>query len=248
MYNIKISFRGFLFIVHFTIRELFGLIKLMVTLRKRKKMKRLNIGLMGILLIFTMVGCDSEKKGVDLRTGDIIFCNYQSGDLSDAIDEVTQTEKQTHYSHMGLIEIVGKDTFVIHASLKRGVVKETLETFMNIDQPALVDVYRLNDSLQVSVPEAMQRVQDLIGLPYNSHYLMNDSCYYCSQLIYKAFERGSIFQLEPMTFKNPNTNNFNDGWIKHYKALGIEIPEGEPGCNPNGLALSESLRLVGRLP
>jgi len=50
-----------------------------------------------------------------------------------------------------------------------------------------------------------------------------------------------------MTFKDIETNDFHPGWIEHYDKLGIEIPEGLPGCNPNGMAASENLILLGEI-
>jgi hypothetical protein len=35
--------------------------------------------------------------------------------------------------------------------------------------------------------------------------------------------------------------------VLHYQKLGIHIPEGELGCNPNGLASSEKLERMGVL-
>lgn len=202
-----------------------------------------------LLLVIAVSGACGKRgnKSMQLKTGDILFCNYDSGELSSAIDAVTQTQKQTHYSHMGLVEITNTDTFVIHASLKRGVIKENLDSFFKNDNPAIVDVYRLSDEFSSAISEAIDKVQPLVGLPYNSHYQMNDSCYYCSQLLYKAFEASTVFTLDPMTFKDPGTDNFNAGWLKHYALLGLDIPEGEPGCNPNGMAASSNLRFVERL-
>jgi hypothetical protein len=50
-----------------------------------------------------------------------------------------------------------------------------------------------------------------------------------------------------MTFKNPEDQTFSSHWIEYYERLGISIPEHQPGCNPNGLASSEKLRLIGEL-
>jgi hypothetical protein len=203
-----------------------------------------SILLQPILLLFS---CTQPTQHMNIQTGDILFCSYQTDGLSNAINEVTQTEKATNYSHMALVELVGTDTFVIHASLKRGVVKETLNKFLQVDQATVVDNYRLVDSLQFSVPTAILQANKWVGLPYNAHYIMNDTSYYCSQLVFEAFKANNIFSLEPMTFKNPATDEFNEGWIKYYDSLGIEIPEGEPGCNPNGLAVSKNLKFVGNL-
>lgn len=182
-----------------------------------------------------------------LKSGDILFCSYGTGNLSQAIDEVTRTRKNTHYSHMGLVELTGDSVFIIHATAKRGVVRETIDEFMLKESPSMVDVYRLKEPGEKTIVAGLKRARELVGLPYNTHYRMNDSCYYCSQLVYEAFKPYPIFKLEPMTFKNPGSDAFNEGWIKHYKDLGMAIPEGEPGCNPNGLAASQHIEFVFRL-
>lgn len=194
-----------------------------------------------------LTSCNSHSTSYLLKNGDIIFCNYQLGQLNSAIDKVTQTVNNTHYSHMGLVEIAEQDTFIIHASLKQGVSKQTLANFIASDQASLVNVYRLKNVNNELITQAIIRANTLVGLPYNLHYIMNDSCYYCSQLIYEAFKQDSVFTLEPMTFKNPDSDEFNTGWVEHYENLGIEIPESEPGCNPNGMASSTSLEFVGTL-
>ena len=40
------------------------------------------------------------------------------------------------------------------------------------------------------------------------------------------------------------TDLFYEGWIIHYNQLGIDIPEGLPGCNPNGMSASDNLVFV----
>lgn len=200
---------------------------------------KLILSIVGIVLL----SCQNNNS-MKLQSGDILFCSYQSGELSKAIDEVTQTQKSTHYSHMVLVEIADADTMAIHASLKRGVIKEPLQKFLQIDQPAVVDVYRMSDSLKSTIPKAIEQANNLIGLPYNGHYRMNDTSYYCSQLIYEVFKFNNVFELDPMTFKNPGTDIYNKGWVKYYENIGVAIPEGEPGCNPNGLAASENLVFI----
>jgi hypothetical protein len=50
-----------------------------------------------------------------------------------------------------------------------------------------------------------------------------------------------------MTFKDPETGKFFPTWVDYYQKMEIEIPEGLPGCNPNGLAASEKLERVGKI-
>lgn len=188
------------------------------------------------LQLLLAVSCSNNQQQADISTGDIFFCSYGSDGLSQAIDSVTQTNKGTHYSHMGLIEIENNDTFLIHAITVRGVVKETWQTFLKIENPEHVDIYKIKNISGQSRQTAIAKANSMIGHPYNRHYIMNDTCYYCSQLVYVAFETDQIFSLTPMTFKNINSEEYNTGWVNHYKSLHMQIPEGEPGCNPNGMA------------
>jgi len=87
----------------------------------------------------------------------------------------------------------------------------------------------------------------MLGKPYNFSYIMSDSAHYCSEFIFLAFVSDSIFKLEPMTFKDPKTGTFPTAWVEYYQKMGIEIPEGKPGCNPNGLAASEKREQLGKI-
>jgi hypothetical protein len=85
----------------------------------------------------------------------------------------------------------------------------------------------------------------MLGLPYNFSYVLSDSSHYCSEFIYSAFENDRVFKLNPMTFKDPATGGYYPGWVDYYAKLGVAIPEGEPGCNPNGMAASAKLECLG---
>jgi hypothetical protein len=64
-------------------------------------------------------------------------------------------------------------------------------------------------------------------------------------LYYSFLENGkSIFNLYPMTFKDPNTRNFDPAWIAYYERLGLPIPEGEPGLNPGGISRSPYIMMI----
>jgi hypothetical protein len=34
---------------------------------------------------------------------------------------------------------------------------------------------------------------------------------------------------------------------EYYKSLGVEIPEGLPGCNPGGISTSKKIKIIGEL-
>lgn len=195
-----------------------------------------------------LLSCGSEFGRTDLQNGDMLFTGptmATTGDLSKAIDEVTQTQLATNYTHMGIVEKDKQQLWVIHAAPKKGVCREPLEQFLESRQEAAV--YRLKEPYQAFIPEALERARKLLGLPYDSSYIIGGESHYCSGLLYTIYEAHGVFELEPMTFKNPATGEFHPIWVEHYEALGMSIPEGLPGCNPNGLAASDHIQLIGQI-
>ena len=75
-------------------------------------------------------------------------------------------------------------------------------------------------------------------------FLINNEKYYCSELIYEAFLSDSIFELQPMTFLHPETNETLDSWKDYYKKLRVEIPQNKLGINPGVMSLSEKIEMV----
>jgi hypothetical protein len=196
------------------------------------------------LLCFS--GFCSGGQNIRLKAGDLLFRGVASENLSKAIDEVTQTGNETHFSHMGLVERNGDRIFVLHASPEGGTCRVSLHQFLHPDGgPAEVVAYRLKHRWQKAIPAALEQAGKMLGKPYNNHYMPVDTAYYCSDFVYHAFEADSIFELNPMTFKDPKTGEFSPGWLEHYGKLGMEIPEGLPGCNPNGMAASSKLERLG---
>ena len=71
---------------------------------------------------------------------------------------------------------------------------------------------------------------------------------YCSELIYESFLRrdGShLFTAIPMSFRDKD-GNMPSFWVELFKGLGMDVPEGEPGTNPNDMSKDPVLRLVHR--
>ena len=185
----------------------------------------------------------------DLRNGDLLFVGNSSGNLSKAIDEVTQTDKQTNFSHIALLEKSGKEFWVLHAAPENGSERIPLREFIRNQKKdgSQIEVYRIKPKFQPDFDNAIETAKTMLGKPYNFSYVLSDPAYYWSDFVYHYFDKDSIYEMNPMTFKNPRETEFNPGWIEFYENLGMEIPEGQPGCNPNGMAASEKLIKIGDL-
>ena len=185
---------------------------------------------------------------IKLQTGDILFRGATSGKISEAIDKVTQTSGETHFSHVGLVEVSDTGVVVLHASPDGGTCVVLLDEFLHPEgDSVMVVAYRLKEEWKKTIPFALTKAKQLLGKPYNFSYILSDTALYCSEFVYLAFAADSVFTLEPMTFKDPSTGNFPSAWAEYYQKMGIEIPEGQPGCNPNGMAASNKLERIGKI-
>ena len=209
-----------------------------------------------LVLIFSIVllACVSKnsQKAFELQAGDLLFQDLDGGSLSDAIEEVTAEEKPLSFSHVGIMVSSKNGNLVVLEAIGEAVQYTSLDCFLrrslNADSMPKVLVARLKQQHQSRIGKAILYGKGLIDLPYDSAYLMSDSSYYCSELIYEMFKHSGdgseIFKLNPMTFKDANTGKFHPVWVDYYKDLGLEIPEGELGCNPNGMSESKEIDWV----
>ncbi len=185
---------------------------------------------------------------IKLQSGDLLFREKSSENISEAIDRVTQTSGATHFSHVGLVEVTDTGVVVLHAYPEGGSCIVSLNEFLHPKGDSVrVIAYRLKKEGQKAIPLAIKKAHSMLGKPYNFSYILSDTAHYCSEFIYLAFAADSVFKLEPMTFKDPKTGTFPKAWVEYYQKMGIEIPEGKPGCNPNGLAASEKLEQLGKI-
>ena len=185
---------------------------------------------------------------IKLKTGDLLFQKMNCGDLCDAIHAVTKGYQGNDFSHLGLVYIQNDSIFIIEAA-GNAVRKVPLEQFSKNTKTTMY-IGRVKNKYKKIIPEVVAFSIKQIGTPYDDDYLYNNGKYYCSELIYDAFLKANgmpFFDLQPMTFKQPETNDFFPAWVTYYQSLGVEIPEGQLGCNPGGISTSKKIKIIGEL-
>lgn len=198
-----------------------------------------------ILFLFTFLIFGQSSK---LKTGDLIFQKMNCGDLCEAIHAVTEGFDGNDFSHLGLVLIENNSVFIIEAA-GNAVREVTLEQFSKNTQTTMF-IGRVKSKYRKLIPQVISFSKQQIGIPYDDDYLYDNEKYYCSELIYDAFLNAfgkPFFELQPMTFKQPNTNEFFPAWVDYYQNLKVEIPEGQSGCNPGGISTSKKIKIVGKL-
>ena len=210
-----------------------------------------------ILLIFSFVllSCNSNQKNnnFELKEGDLLFQNTGTGEIDNAIKEVTATSFSKNYSHVGIAMQKDKKWFVVEAIPKEGICQTPLTQFLSRNKnkfnKSKTTVARLNSDYQPYISKAIAYGIERIHTPYDEIFLWDDDSYYCSELVYKMFSSqdlpaGSIpFLTHPMTF-NDSTGNPMPSWVTYYETRNQPIPEGIEGTNPNLMASSPHIQFV----
>lgn len=213
-----------------------------------KRIKEITVvGILSFLMVLLVQCNHAYPSNVQLKNGDLLFVTAKESGLSGAINNVTQKQKTASFDHIGILEKQGNRMFVLHAAPKGGSQKQDLNDFVKDqkEEGQEVVVYRLKSEYQKAIPEAVKKANSMLGKPYNFNYILDEKSYYCSDFVERAFREENIFKLEPMTFIDPKTGKTNTFWEEFYHKKNLKVPEGEPGCNPNGLAGSDKLERVG---
>ena len=220
------------------------------------------------IIIFLVSGCfyfiacsNNETENVKTNTtnslsfqfqdGDLVFQDLDCGELCDAIEKVTTGFNGKKFSHLGLVSYINDTAYIIEA-IGKDVHLTPLELFINRskDEKAnpKISIGRLKPEFINLIPAALKFALSKLGVQYDDEFIYGNQKYYCSELIYDAYKYANngkpFFQLEPMTFKDPDSGEIFPAWKKYYQDLKTEIPESQPGCNPGSISRSDKLSIV----
>ena len=214
-------------------------------------MKRLNLFL--IFCICLAISCARQPES--LRTGDLIFvgipADYSLDDnsMDAAIADATGMPDSLNLIHVAIAEVEGDQTWIIDATIKYGVDRHPLDTFLT--QFTLKDgsypvfeVMRLKDDKVAET--AVGRAKSFVGTSYDVAFLPDNGALYCTELVqvsYLTDDGSRIFPSEPMNFKNAE-GEYPLYWQQLFALIGQSIPQDIPGTNPQAMARDPQLHSV----
>ena len=196
-----------------------------------------------VFIIFILNSCATSIPK-NIENGDFIFVEAENKNLSGAISRVTENNQNISFDHIAIVEKDKNKFYILETSVKNGSHKMKLKKFLTNNKQSKLVLYRLKTEYKSSMPDAIVTANSLLGKAYNSTYILNENSYYCSDFIERSFRKAHIFELNPMTFINPETGKTDDFWKSFYEKLNVEIPEGKLGCNPNGLSKSPKIEKI----
>jgi hypothetical protein len=219
------------------------------------KLSILLLSLFGAIIFLS--GCSlspdnsSYPRIEGLQEGDLLFQNLNCGELCDAIEAVTEGVNGKDFSHCAMVVNINDTLQVVEAIGDKVQVNSIKNFFARSGDTASIQnitVGRVLEKYQPLVAKAALSAKAHIGEPYDDVFLINNNSWYCSELLYDAFKEANdskdFFELNPMTFKDPKTNDFFPAWVDYYQQLNQDIPEGKPGINPGLISRSGKIEIV----
>ena len=133
-----------------------------------------------ILFIFSFVllSCDSNQKknNFEIKQGDLLFQNTGTGEIDNAIKDVTATSFSKNYSHVGIAMQKDKKWFVVEAIPKEGICQTPLIKFLNRNKnkfnKSQTTVARLDSYYQPYISKAIAYGIERINTPYDAVFFM----------------------------------------------------------------------------
>ncbi|WP_126944687.1 YiiX/YebB-like N1pC/P60 family cysteine hydrolase [Xanthomonas sp. BRIP62409] len=201
-----------------------------------------------LLAVLALALLPATSIAVQLQDGDLLFVTAARTGLSGAIDDATAKQDAPSFDHVALLAHDGTEQVLLHAD-EQGSRQQPLQAFVEDanTRHRQIHVYRLTEEQRSAIPGAIAQARRMLGKPYNQTYVQDDNSYYCSDFIERAFRAHQVFALQPMNFRNPQTGQVSPYWTDFYRSKGMAVPQGLPGTNPNDMAKSAALRVVGRL-
>ncbi len=190
-------------------------------------------------LVLALFAHGIHAEALPLRDGDIVFQTSRSAQ-SIAVQRATGSR----YSHMGMVFIRNGKPFVYEAA---GKVQYTpLDSWVARGVGGHVVAKRLRDASVILNAEGVGRLRqaarEFEGRPYDLTFEWSDDRIYCSELVWKIYQRalgielGGLQKIKEFNLKDPAVRQ------KMRERYGERVPLDEPVISP--VAMFGSSRLV----
>jgi len=206
--------------------------------------------MMGIALI--ALSCARQPD--TLQTGDLVFMGIPqdysiSEESMDGAISAATGDGGLNLIHVAIIEMADDGPYIIDATLKYGTDRHPLDstirqfTLKGGAQPVYI-VKRLKDNKLAK--EWIEKAKSFCGQPYDMRFLPDNGAMYCSELVRESFlgaEGEYLFDEKPMNWKNEK-GEIPVYWTQLFALLGMDVPQGVPGTNPQDMSKSPLLETV----
>ena len=199
-----------------------------------------------------------KKQAEQLKTGDLIFVGIPAdytlddGSMDAAITQATGLADSLNLIHVAIAEVDAEgQAWVIDATIKYGVDRHPLDTFLTdftLKDGSMPEFY-IGRVQGVNAHAAVERAKTYCGRAYDTRFLPDNEELYCSELVqlsYLSAQGEQVFDSEPMNFLAPD-GTMPVYWEQLFAILGMDVPQGVPGTNPQAMFSSEKVKKVKKI-
>lgn len=190
------------------------------------------------ICIFLCAIAFSACSGSGLQTGDLVFVGIPK----------TDAPGEYNYVHTAILEVCGDEVWVVDATLKRGVDRHPLDTFItdytrHDGSYPLYKIMRLKDNSGAA--SYVENAKAFIGEQYDLEFAKGNGKHYCTELVYDSYldEGEHLFEEYPINFRNPD-GSADPYWEHFFGKLGIDIPSDGIGTMPGAMLEPDNLEPV----
>lgn len=202
-----------------------------------------------LFVLLTAVSCSRHQDR--LQNGDLIFVGLpldyhaETGSMDEAISSATREDGALNLIHVAIAEVKADSVWIIDATIAHGVDRHPLDTFLRdfTLKDGTYPEFIVKRVEGVDADAAVERAKTYCGRQYDVSFLPDNEDLYCSELVQKSYldaDGNPVFQSAPMNFKAPD-GTMPPYWEWLFGLLGMEVPQGLPGTNPQKMAEAECL-------
>jgi len=190
-----------------------------------------------------ILSCTSVSED-DLQNGDIIF----QASLS-AQSLAIQLATHSKYSHVGIIYKKSNSNKIYVLEAHSSVKLTPFSEWVKRGAGGHYVVKRLSQANQILTPKVLKKMQVIakkwLGKSYDWHFEWNDKKLYCSELVWKIYQRATGIELSPL--KQLKEFDLTSPPVKQklQERFGNQIPLTELVISPGDLFESSQLVRVG---
>ena len=200
-----------------------------------------------------------QQGDVAIHNGDLLFIGIPAdydvtGSMSGAIADATSSAADSlRLIHVAIAEVdaLGQP-WVIDATLAHGVHRHLLHTTLSEfrlqgDRQATYFVKRV-DLPQKEIDAFVEKAKAFCGEEYDIYFRPDNGLQYCTELVrdsYRTEDGDYLFSEYPMNWKDAD-GEYPQYWVWLFGQLGVPIPQGEPGTNPDRMSREPILKDVGQ--
>ncbi len=204
-----------------------------------------------LLLLIVFFGSPAFGQEVPLQSGDVIFQTSNSKQ-SFAI----MWASKSLYSHVGIVEVVGKEKFVLEAISK--VSRTPFDKWVNRGRLGRFSIYRYEGLNEKDRDSIVMTAKKYLGRPYDIFFTSKNDEIYCSELVDLAYQKaghpiGKVEKVKDLDVDNWIVRKLvKERWRKHplckknaktFDSCWAKILEDEL-ITPDGLTHDSHLRKI----